>query len=213
MVGRGLGGLYAQMFTAAYDEQVVGLVLVNAVSADFYDRVRPLLPADAFDKFEQSRRDDPELRFVDESSAQVAAIGGFGDLPLVVIADLPGDPVAASENSDPPLTVAEIQALDALRQATQREQATLSTEGRLVDRRGSSRHRPGRGRRSRSAARLDDPGQVAPRISRRSRHLRRAFPCAARPNGRRAPVAASLRPSGALTCDRKTSHSSRGIRQ
>ena len=132
MVGRGLGGLYAQMFTAAYDEQVVGLVLVNAVSADFYDRVRPLLPADAFDKFEQSRRDDPELRFVDESSAQVAAIGGFGDLPLVVIADLPGDPVAASENSDPPLTVAEIQALDALRQATQREQATLSTEGRLV---------------------------------------------------------------------------------
>ena len=76
--------------------------------------------------------DDPELRFVDESSAQVAAIGGFGDLPLVVIADLPGDPIAASENSDPPLTVAEIQALDALRQATQREQATLSTEGRLV---------------------------------------------------------------------------------
>ena len=132
MVGRGLGGLYAQMFTATYDEQVVGLVLVNAVSADFYDRVRPLLPADAFDKFEQNLGDDSELRFVDESSAQVAAIGGFGDLPLVVIADLPGDPLAASENSDPPLTVAEIQALDTLRQDTQREQATLSTEGRLV---------------------------------------------------------------------------------
>ena len=53
MVGRGLGGLYAQMFTATYDEQVVGLVLVNAVSDDFYDRVRPLLPADALDEFEQ----------------------------------------------------------------------------------------------------------------------------------------------------------------
>ena len=132
MVGRGLGGLYAQMFTATYDEQVVGLVLVNAVSADFYDRVRPLLPADAFDKFEQNLGDDPELRFVDESSAQVAAIGGFGDLPVVVIADLAGDPLAASENSDPPLTVAEIQALDTLRQDTQRELAELSTEGRLV---------------------------------------------------------------------------------
>jgi pimeloyl-ACP methyl ester carboxylesterase len=132
MVGRGLGGLYAQMFTATYDEQVVGLVLVNAVSGDFYARVRPLLPADALDKFEQSLGDDPELRFVDESSVQVAAIGGFGDLPLVVIADLPGDPLAASESSDPPLTVAEVQALDILRRDTQREQATLSTEGRLV---------------------------------------------------------------------------------
>ena len=90
-------------------------------------------PADAFDKFEQGLGDDPELRFVDESSVQVAGVDGFGDLPLVVIANLPGDPVAASENSDPPLTVAEVRALDALRQATQREQATLSTEGRLVN--------------------------------------------------------------------------------
>ena len=121
------------MFSALYDEQVVGLVLVNAWSADFNDRIRPLLPADARDKFEQSLIDDPELRFVDESSAQVAAIGGFGDLPLVVIADLPGDPITASENSDPPLTVAEIEAFDALRQTTQREQATLSTEGRFVN--------------------------------------------------------------------------------
>ena len=111
---------------------MVGLVLVNPWSADFNDRLRPLLPADAFDTFEQSLIDDPELRFVDESSGQVAAIGDFGDLPLAVIADLPGDPIAASENSDPPLTVAEIQALDALRQATQREQATLSTVGRFV---------------------------------------------------------------------------------
>ena len=50
-----------------------------------------------------------------------------------MIANRPGDPLAASANSDPPLTVAEIQALDALRQASQREQATLSTDGRLVN--------------------------------------------------------------------------------
>jgi YVTN family beta-propeller protein len=133
MVGRGVGGLTAQMFSALYDEQVVGLVLVNAWSADFNDRILPLLPADVRDKYEQSLIDDPELRFVDESSAQVAAIGGFGDLPLVVIADLPGDPITASENSDPPLTVAEIERVDALRQTTQREQATLSTAGRFVN--------------------------------------------------------------------------------
>ena len=132
MVGRGLGSLSAQMFSATYGQQVIGLVLVNPWSADFNDRLRPLLPADAFDRFEQSLIDDPELRFIDESSAQVAAIGDFGDLPLAVVADLPGDPVAASANSDPPLTVAEVEALDALRQATQREQATLSTVGRLV---------------------------------------------------------------------------------
>ena len=132
MVGRGIGALSAQMFSATYGQQVIGLVLVNPWSADFNDRLRPLLPADAFDRFEQSLIDDPELRFVDESSAQVAAIRDFGDLPLAVIADLPGDPIAASENSDPPLTVAEIQALDQLRQATQREQATLSTVGRLA---------------------------------------------------------------------------------
>ena len=76
--------------------------------------------------------DDPTLRFLEESSAQVAAASDLGDLPLVVVADPPLDPITASANSDPPLTVAEIQAIDALRQVTQQEQVTQSTQGRLV---------------------------------------------------------------------------------
>ncbi len=133
MVGEGLGALTARMFTADHRDRVVGLVLVNGTTADSYDRLRPLLPPAAREKLDLSLREDPELRFAKESSAQVAATAAtFGDLPLVVVADGPIDPVVWAKGSDPPLTVAEVEAIAEVRVAIQREQATLSSGGRLI---------------------------------------------------------------------------------
>lgn len=132
IVGEGADGLDAQMFAATHRDDVVGLVLVNGMSADYLDRVRSLLPTDALDQMDQVIRERPELKRLDESSSQVAAVGGFGDLPLVVLSDASPDPVVMAANSDPVLTVAESEAISQLLTATRREQAELSTSGRLI---------------------------------------------------------------------------------
>ena len=81
---------------------------------------------------DETLRDEPGAQRLDESSTQVAAIGGFGDLPLVVLGDASPDPVLMAANSDPLLTVAESEAISQLLVATRREQAALSTSGRLI---------------------------------------------------------------------------------
>ena len=132
VVGQGLEGLDVQMFAATHREDVVGLVLVNGWSADFVERVRALLPSDALDKFDQTLSDGGEWQWLDESSAQVASTGDLGDLPLIVLSDPSADPGVAAATSDPILTVAEFDAISQLRQDTRREQAALSTAGRLI---------------------------------------------------------------------------------
>ena len=132
VVGEWTGGLYAQMFAATHRDDVVGLILVNGMSADYLERVRSLLPPDAIEQMDQALRDQPELQALYDSSAQVAAIAGFGDLPLVVLGDASPDPVITAANSDPLLTVAESEAISQLLQATRREQAAQSSSGRLI---------------------------------------------------------------------------------
>ncbi len=132
VVGEWAGGLDAQMFAATHGDDVVGLVLVNGMSSDYLERVRSLLPSDALELIDQTLGDQPEARRLVESSSQVAAIGGFGDLPLVVLGDASPDPVVTAANSDPLLTVAESEAISQLLEVTRREQAALSSAGRLV---------------------------------------------------------------------------------
>jgi YVTN family beta-propeller protein len=132
VVGEWTAGLYAQMFAATHRDDVVGLVLVNGMSADYLERVRSLLPSDAVEQMDQALRDKPELQGLYDSAAQVAAIGGFGDLPLVVLSDASPDPVVTAANSDPLLTVAESEAISQLLETTRREQAAQSTSGRLL---------------------------------------------------------------------------------
>lgn len=132
VVGQGLEGLDAQMFAATHRDEVVGLVLVNSWSADYSERARALLPSEARDKFDQALSEGGELRWLGESSAQVASTGDLGDLPLVVLSDPSTDPGVAAATSDPILTVAESDAINQLRQDTRREQAAMSTAGQLI---------------------------------------------------------------------------------
>ena len=132
VIGEWTGGLDAQMFAATHRDDVVGLVLVNGMSSDYLERVRSLLPSDALERMDQTLRDQPGAQRLYESSTQVAAIGGFGDLPLVVLGDASPDPVVTAANSDPLLTVAESEAISQLLEVTRREQAALSTSGRLI---------------------------------------------------------------------------------
>jgi YVTN family beta-propeller protein len=132
VVGRGLGALTARMFAADDRWQTLAIVLVDGTSTDFFVRVRPLLPTEVRAKLDHDLSEVAELRHARESAAQVASLGDLGAMPLVVVVTAPVDPVAASQLSDPPLTVAEVRAVGALRSLTQREQAGLSSEGRLV---------------------------------------------------------------------------------
>jgi DNA-binding beta-propeller fold protein YncE/pimeloyl-ACP methyl ester carboxylesterase len=132
VIGEWTGGLDAQMFAATHRDDVVGLLLVNGMSADYLERVRSLLPSDALERMDETLRDQPEAQRLYEKSTQVAAIGGFGDLPLVVLGDASPDPVLTAAQSDPLLTVAESEAISQLLEVTRREQAALSTSGRLI---------------------------------------------------------------------------------
>jgi DNA-binding beta-propeller fold protein YncE/pimeloyl-ACP methyl ester carboxylesterase len=133
VVGEWIDGLAAQMFAATHRDDVVGLVLVNGMSSDYLERVRSLLPADALERMNQAMVEHPvELQRLAESSAQVAAIGGFGDLPLVALSDAAPNPLVTALNSDPILTVVEADAISQLLATTRQEQAALSTSGRLV---------------------------------------------------------------------------------
>jgi DNA-binding beta-propeller fold protein YncE/pimeloyl-ACP methyl ester carboxylesterase len=132
VIGEWASGLDAQMFAATHRDQLVGLVLVNGMSSDYLERVRSVLPPDALQRLDQTLGDQPDSQRLYESSAQVAAIEGLGDLPLVVLGDALPDPVVTAAGSDPLLTVAESEAISQLLQVTQREQAELSTSGRLI---------------------------------------------------------------------------------
>ena len=132
LVGEWLEGLDAQMFAATHRSEVAGLVMVNGVSADYLERLRALLPAEALDKFDQALGDGGELQWLDESSAQVAEVGDFGDLPLIVLSDPTTDPIVAASASDPILTVAESDSINQLLRDTRTELAHMSTAGRLI---------------------------------------------------------------------------------
>jgi pimeloyl-ACP methyl ester carboxylesterase len=121
VVGESLGALYAEMFAATRGEAVMGLVLIDPIAPDFYDRVRPLLTPDDAVRMDQDLRQLPELRWLGETEAEVSGIGGFGQLPLVVVSS---DPIAGGA---PNPAVAELLTM------TRREQAERSGRGTFVE--------------------------------------------------------------------------------
>jgi len=129
VVGQMVGALYAEMFVATHREDVIGLVLVDPVSPDFFDRMRPLLTPDAQAQMDDGLEQQPEMRSFDESAAQAAAIGGFGDLPLVVVST-PMEVADLAAAAGVPAANAE--AVVRLIESTRRDQVALSTRGRLV---------------------------------------------------------------------------------
>ncbi len=132
VVGEWFNGYYAQLFADRHRDSVVALVLVNGVGADYINRSRALLPADALERFENAVSERPDMHLLEESAAEVAGIEGFGDLPLVVLANATGDPAVLAATSDPILTVAETAAIGRLLEETRREIAAQSTDGRVV---------------------------------------------------------------------------------
>jgi YVTN family beta-propeller protein len=133
VVGEQFGALYAQMFVATHRADVVGLVLVDPVSPDLFTRLRPLLPPEAVDEMDQFF-EQPDMRTFDQSAAQVAASGGFGDMPLVVVIGASPTPDTFATTSIPD---ADADAISALLQTVGREQAAMSSRGRLVVARGT----------------------------------------------------------------------------
>ncbi|HZI45815.1 MAG TPA: alpha/beta fold hydrolase, partial [Ilumatobacter sp.] len=120
VVGETLGALYAEMFAATRGDAVAGLVLIDPTAPDFYDRVRPLLTLDDLARMDHDLSELPELRWLDETEAEVSGIAGFGELPLVVVSS---DPIAAGAPNP---------AVGELITATRREQAERSEHGTFV---------------------------------------------------------------------------------
>lgn len=141
LVGYSLGGLFVRSYAAQYPHDVVGMVLVDAVSADYYSRARAVLPAvtgnepEALTSFRRSlasfwgssRGTNADRVNIAGSLQQAARLTSLGDLPLVALshggsselfsAGLPGDLGAR---------------LEQMWLETVTEQARLSTNGRLV---------------------------------------------------------------------------------
>lgn len=85
LVGHSFGGLHVRLFAHAYPDEVIGVVLVDAVHEDWWNRAAALLPAPAPD-------DSPRLQ-------------NFRQFMTVAYAD----PAKTAEGMDIPATVAQLQ--------------------------------------------------------------------------------------------------------
>lgn len=101
LVGHSYGGLNVQLFAATYPEEVVGLVLVDALHEDYLQRLREVEPVQT-DSLAAFVNQSPEPVDIAGSSAQLHAAGPLPDLPAVVIvrglpAFPPENPTIATE--------------------------------------------------------------------------------------------------------------------
>jgi len=133
MVGHSAGGLSARLFADQHPNDVVGMVLVDTTHEDMTRRIRESISAESWDEvsgfFGSENGENMDL---EASSAEVAAIGDLGDMPLVVLF------AAQQENEDPPRGISQ-KAVDEvnglvgeLESELQADLATLSTNGTLV---------------------------------------------------------------------------------
>ncbi|HEX8228963.1 MAG TPA: alpha/beta hydrolase [Chloroflexia bacterium] len=99
LVGNSLGGFNARIFAHTYPDEVVGLVLVDAMHQDQFARVEQALPPESpgepedFRAFRQSFTQDykdptknPEGFDQLASHEQARAVTSLGDLPMIVLA-------------------------------------------------------------------------------------------------------------------------------
>lgn len=133
MVGHSAGGYSVRMFADQHPGEVVGMVLVDTTHHDMTARIHEEVSVQAWDEVSGFLgSENAENLDLEASSAQAAAAGDLGDMPLVVLQ------AGMQENEDPPpgISQAAIDELDALLATLgpelQQDLARLSTNSRLV---------------------------------------------------------------------------------
>jgi len=141
LVGHSMGGLYVRTYVAAYPDEVVGVVLVDATPPDYLSLLEAALPPQSSDEapaLSNLRRAEElfwnstsgvqgEHLNIAASAAQAAKVTTLGDLPLVVISRSPTTGQAYWSTS-PDLNAT----VEAAWQRWQVQQSKLSTNGSLV---------------------------------------------------------------------------------
>jgi pimeloyl-ACP methyl ester carboxylesterase len=122
------GPLVTRLYASQYPAEVAGLVLVDALPEDFFDRARPLLSEEQWaNRIATAWAGNPEQIDLDASFAQVRAAGPLPEVPLVVLTH--GDPRA-----DPYWLPADwpIEQLEPIWQQMQSDLARSVPNGRLI---------------------------------------------------------------------------------
>lgn len=139
LVGHSMGGWFVRAYAAAYGDEVVGMVLVDATPPDMLSRVLGALPPKSSDEaaalsnfrlnqetlWNSTSGALGERLNIAASAAQAAKVTTLGDMPLVVLSHSP----TASPWGLPPDLDAKVE--DAWQQS-QVEQSKLSTNSSLV---------------------------------------------------------------------------------
>lgn len=87
LVAHSFGGLNIRLYASQYPQDVVGMVLVDAVHEDRFAATAKVLTASQEAEFEKGRQANPEGLDYYESSRLVRSIGpALPDIPLIVIA-------------------------------------------------------------------------------------------------------------------------------
>ena len=140
LVGHSFGGQIVRLFAHDYPQDVVGMVLVDAVHHEQNARALALMPPAStsdsprltnwrellLDGYTDDEHWDPEGIDMGRSDAQVRAVGNLGSLPVVVL--------TARDHGEPPpdLPAAFLAAYDGMFQELQRDLAQLSTRGKHI---------------------------------------------------------------------------------
>ncbi len=113
LVGHSFGGLHVRLYANQYPDEVVGIMLIDAVHEEWWTRAAALLPPASADESERLRgfrafledqAGDPTTNAegidIPASAAQIRAAGSLGDLPLVVLTAGQPDVLAPGLPSD-----------------------------------------------------------------------------------------------------------------
>jgi pimeloyl-ACP methyl ester carboxylesterase len=133
IAGQSFGGMNARMFASLYPQTIAGVVLLDSSHPDTYPEVAKVLPppTSGESQFLQGWRNGPDLSKTREwvdlkaNADLVRATGGFGDKPLVILAQSPtwNDPFAPDDVE--PLIDEVLQRLDA-------QLLTLSSDSKRI---------------------------------------------------------------------------------
>jgi len=101
LVGHSMGGMYMELFARTYPDEVVGLVLVDATPAGYFERCTASLGAEACEiPFDVDALPEPyrsEALGIPTTEEQVVAAAPLAAIPTVVIASPQSDGVPETD--------------------------------------------------------------------------------------------------------------------